>query len=412
MRDLRALSLFTGAGGLDYGFEAAGFATKLAIELNPDACSTLMANRPEWPVLNKRIQSVSGKELTDSMGMDEREIDIVIGGPPCQPFSKAGYWARGDSRRLEDPRAETISSFMRVISDVLPRAFVLENVPGICFAGKDEGLQLIHKWIGKINREHETNYSLSMRVVNAAEYGVPQVRTRFILVSDRDGSTFVFPQPTHHINVGREGAEGTEGPVTAWDAIGHLDAEDVESTKVTSYWGDLLPSIPEGENYLYHTSKGKGKELFGYRTRYWGFLLKLAKARPSWTIQAQPGPAIGPFHWRSRRLSNEELARIQTFPRGVRFIGNRMSIQRQIGNAVPSLMAEVIARAIVEQVFAEQCSQTDLRLKVEPRRPIPPPEEVAAVPAKYAVHEGKHAPHPGEGLGPGVKQRQDGVEVA
>jgi DNA (cytosine-5)-methyltransferase 1 len=409
VRDLRAVSLFAGAGGLDYGFEAAGFSTKLAIEIDPVACATLARNRPQWSVLRKQIQHVSGKELTDALDMDEREVDLVTGGPPCQPFSKAGYWATGDTQRLADPRAETLASYMRVVGELLPRAFVLENVPGISYAGKDEGLRLIERWVRKINSEHGTDYALSFKVVNAAEYGVPQLRTRFVMVGDRDGKQFSFPAATHHLPSSRAGKGDLPGPVTAWDAIGHLDVTTEDDLAVPGYWGKLLPSIPEGENYLHHTSKGAGMRLFGYRTRYWGFLLKLAKSKPSWTLQAQPGPAIGPFHWRSRRLSVEEMAQLQTFPRGIKFSGNYCSVRRQIGNAVPSLMAEVVAREVARQIFRER-GLGGLRLMVEPRWPIPDPEEVLPVPTTYLKHVGDHPDHPGVGNGPGVKHRD--VEAA
>ena len=94
-----------------------------------------------------------------------------------------------------------------------------------------------------------------------------------------------------------------------------------EDLAVRGKWADLLPSIPEGSNYLHHTDRGEGMPLFGWRRRYWTFLLKLAKNRPSWTIQAQPGPAVGPFHWSNRRLSVRELSRLQTFPDDVNIVG-------------------------------------------------------------------------------------------
>jgi DNA (cytosine-5)-methyltransferase 1 len=411
MRDLRILSLFTGAGGLDYGFEAAGFQTKLAIELNPDACATLMKNRPEWNVLQKGVESVSGKELTDALGKQEKEIDLIIGGPPCQPFSKAGYGAKGGSMRLDDPRSQTLSNYMRIVGELLPRAFVMENVPGICYSGKDEAYELIKQWIKKINREKDTHYLLSHKIVNAAEYGVPQIRNRFFLIGDRDGLAFEFPKETHRLQERTSGAIGLEGPVTAWDAIGDLNDEELPGTRLSGNWKDLLPSIPEGQNYLWHTNKGGGLNLFGYRTRFWGFLLKLAKDRPSWTIQAQPGPSIGPFHWKNRRLTGMELARLQTFPDGIEIEGSRLSVQKQIGNAVPSLMAEVIARELAIQIFEEKGTGTNPTLKVELKRPFPPEEPVFPVCKKYKKHIGKHAAHPGIGRGPGSVRNNEPCNI-
>jgi DNA (cytosine-5)-methyltransferase 1 len=164
-------------------------------------------------------------------------------------------------------------------------------------------------------------------------------------------------------------------------------------------WAALLPSIPEGENYLFHTDRGGGKPLFGWRRRYWSFLLKLAKNRPSWTIQAQPGPAIGPFHWENRRLSTRELCRLQTFPDNVCICGGRTSIQRQLGNAVPSLLAEVIAREIAVQLLGKRRVLAPPKLLPPDRSPAPPAERARTVPRQFLELVGDHTPHPGTGLG-------------
>jgi DNA (cytosine-5)-methyltransferase 1 len=164
-------------------------------------------------------------------------------------------------------------------------------------------------------------------------------------------------------------------------------------------WADLLPSIPEGENYLWHTPRGGGMPLFGWRTRFWSFLLKLAKDRPSWTIQAQPGPATGPFHWSNRRLSAQELCRLQTFPDGLQFDCGRNDVQRMLGNAVPSLVAEVIAREIRSQLLGKPVRKKKLQLLPPRRVPTPPAERVAKVPAAYRALVGDHAEHPGTGQG-------------
>jgi DNA (cytosine-5)-methyltransferase 1 len=170
-------------------------------------------------------------------------------------------------------------------------------------------------------------------------------------------------------------------------------------------WADLLPSIPEGENYLWHTARGGGLPLFGWRTRFWSFLLKLAKDRPSWTIQAQPGPATGPFHWTNRRLSSQELCRLQTFPNGLQFDCSRNDVQRMLGNAVPSLLAEVIARAIREQLLGQPMKRRELKLLPPRRRSVPRPERLTEVPLAYHSLVGHHADHPGEGLGNRARQR-------
>ncbi len=274
----------------------------------------------------------------------------------------------GDSGRLEDPRAATLQEYLRVVGETLPEVFVLENVHGIAYSGKEEGLLFLLLKLEEINREKGVSYEPYWKVLNAADYGVPQLRQRFFLVAHREGKAFDFPEPTH----GPEGILSKEYAVT-WDALADVEVgeEELEGLKVRGKWADLLPSIPEGWNYLWHTEQGGGVPLFGWRTRYWNFLLKLAKAKPAWTITANPGPATGPFHWESRRLSPRELAALQTFPKGIRFAGNYRDVQRQIGNAVPSLLAEVLGRKILSDFFGRKAPAEKPLLYLEAQAPDP-----------------------------------------
>jgi DNA (cytosine-5)-methyltransferase 1 len=298
---------------------------------------------------------------------------------------------------------------MRVVRDTLPGVFGLENVHGISYSGKEEGMLLLQRLVDEINTAEGTSYRLSWSVLNAADFGVPQLRSRFFMVGHRDGGVFEFPAPTHSASPAEEGERGLLPHVTAWDAIGGLPRAPAEDLRVRGKWADLLPSIPEGENYLWHTDRKGGQPLFGWRTRYWSFLLKLAKDRPSWTIQAQPGPAIGPFHWENRRLSVRELARIQTFPNEIEFVGSRNSIQRQLGNAVPSLLAEVLGREIGRQFFGLDYSGGP-SLAIEAKRPIPAPSAPEPVAAKYLHLVGEYDPHPGTGRGPQAAEREGAEE--
>lgn len=193
---------------------------------------------------------------------------------------------------------------------------------------------------------------------------------------------------------------------TAWDALADINPEPEEDLGLRGKWAALLPSIPEGENYLWHTDRGGGLPLFGWRRRYWTFLLKLAKNRPSWTIQAQPGPAVGPFHWENRRLSARELCRLQTFPDDVILAGKRASVQRQLGNAVPSLLAEVLGREIRTQILGLEPLKSPLHLLPPDRSPAPAPETVRDVPKEYLELVGNHSPHPGTGRGKAALERQ------
>lgn len=406
----KVISLYSGAGGLDYGFEAAGFDTAVAVEMNRDSCATLRTNRT-WPVIERDILKVPSGEIMEVAGVKQGETAVLIGGPPCQPFSKAGYWAKGDSLRLDDPRAATLGAYLRVLQDTTPAAFLLENVEGLAYRGKDEGLKLLLDAIAVINKKTRSNYKPRFQVLNAADYGVPQIRKRVLMIAARDGTEFQFPSPTHRdASLQHELLEGREPYRTAWDALSDVGPDQGEGVELTGRWADLLPSIPEGHNYLWHTDRMGGLPLFGWRRRYWSFLLKLAKNLPSWTVQAQPGPAIGPFHWENRRLSMRELCRIQTFPDTVRIVGSRTEMQRQIGNAVPSLLAEVVAGAIRTQLLGLRPSRKPLCLLPPVRSPIPAPEPVAPVPRRFRQLAGQHPAHPGTGKGTRAGQRQSVAE--
>lgn len=399
---------------MDYGFEAAGFDTRVAVEMDADCCRTLRQNR-RWPVLEADIFTLSPQSIMAAGNLKRREAALLIGGPPCQPFSKSGYWAKGDSARLNDPRANTLAAYLDVLEAALPVAFVLENVSGLAFTGKDEGLQLLLGQVQALNRRTGCNYQPSWRILRAAEYGVPQLRERLFLVAARDGAAFAFPEPAFRA---ADDAEPTLAGVdlppyrTCWDAFGDLvAAESGDDLATRGKWADLLPSVPEGHNYLWHTERGGGEPLFGWRRRYWNFLLKVAKDKPSWTIQAQPGPSTGPFHWSSRRLSRRELCRLQTFPDDVTITGTYQEAHRQIGNAVPSLLAEVVGREIRRQYFKRRVT-TKLPRLLPPERPHRPgPERVAPVPKTYLKLRDTETEHPGTGLGRGALARAE-LQVA
>lgn len=379
------ISLYTGAGGLDWGLEAAGFRTSACIEIDAQCVRTLRHNR-DWSVIDRDITTVPTEEMLEAAGLRPGQVDLVAGGPPCQPFSKSAYWSSGDTKRLDDPRANTLGEYMRVVEDSLPRAFLLENVQGLAYKGKDEGFLYLQQRIEEINKRKRVNYSFEARVLNAADFGAPQIRERIFIIGSREGTRFQFPAP-RFANPNLEAPQGSVFNLpayrNAWDAIGDLnDVEHGKELDVRGKWGGLLPSIPEGENYLWHTERGGGTPIFRWRSRYWSFLLKLAKARPSWTIQAQPGSAIGPFHWKNRRLSPREMARLQTFPDSVEILGGITAIQRQLGNAVPSAVAELLGLEIRKQFFGEDVDSRNLSL-IPPTRTCPNPEPITEVPTSY-----------------------------
>lgn len=396
------VSLFTGPGGLDLGLEAAGFSISICVEVDEDARSTLKANRPGWRLSKPgHIHKLEPCDLLAQGALGQGQVALLAGGPPCQPFSKSAYWAHRGARGLQDPRASTLRACLKFVEAALPRVVLLENVKGLASNGRDfGGLQVLRDGLKAINRRRGTDYDLQVIHLNAADYGVPQMRERIFILASVDGRTLTVPPPTHGPG------DGLEPYRTAWDAIGELDEEDwPPELKLTGKWASLLKSIPEGRNYLWHTPRGGGEPLFGWRTRYWSFLLKLSKRQPSWTIQADPGPATGPFHWRNRILSTEEIARLQTFPKGYNVVGNRRSAHRQIGNAVPCVLGELLGLEIRRQLLGERQVRRGLRLTLARRDDCPRAHPCRPVSRTYLHLRGDHVDHPGAGRGPGRRWR-------
>ncbi len=288
---------------------------------------------------------------------------------------------------------------LEIAKAIKPQVIMIENVPG--FASLKSGaIRSIRAKLGHINRTEGTNYRLNVWELNALNYGVPQIRNRIICVAFRDGLLLAPPIHTHSA----QPDTCTYPVLNCWDAIGDLDnGTEAEEVSQSAKWLDLLPSIPEGSNYLFHTSRGDGEPIFGWRTRYWSFLLKLAKALPSWTLSASPGPTTGPFHWSNRRLSIREQARLQTFPDNWRFAGNYRVATSQIGNAVPCALASAVGAHILEslQISPKEDWQRSL---IPSKRVCPEPHPTEPAPMKY---RGCSIPadHPGPGKGPGAKNR-------
>jgi DNA (cytosine-5)-methyltransferase 1 len=386
------LSVFTGAGGLDLGLECAGFEIVGCIEKDETARKTIQQNRPFWNFLAPHdIVEVTRTITPRQVGLKKGQLGVLAAGPPCQPFSKAAQWHVSGKRGLSDPRAICIHSLVVLIEKFLPRVLLIENVPGFA-SGTNSGLKFVMDKLADINLRCGTKYVVSQRQIDAADFGVAQRRRRLVVVGLRNGESFDWLEPTH-----------VNSPVRAYDALSTL-ANQRNGRPAAGKWRNLLPSIPEGQNYQWHTEEGGGKPLFGYRTRYWSFLLKLAKHEPSWTVQASPGPATGPFHWSSRPLHIQELLRLQSFPASWRVEGSHRSQVRQVGNATPPLLAEIVGRAIGSQVFG-MLYQGRPRLHIARKRKIPDPEQVRPVPTEYRYCEGVHPAHPGAGKGPRGRPR-------
>lgn len=367
---LPVVSLFSGAGGLDMAVERADavplsrddlgtglLRVAVASDFNADALRTLVENSPRTPTVVGDIRTTPTDQLLATAGLHRREPVLVVGGPPCTPFSKSGFWLE-EKRDSRDPNASLLDEYVRVVRDALPEAFVLENVQGLTYRTHQVQFTRLLSSLG------ELGYNPQWRVLLAADYGVPQLRKRVFVVGRRDGERFTFPEPTHsgwseHSRI----VDGAKLPhVTARQAFQGLprlspvaDDEIADGT-----FGELLSEVPPGQNYLWHTERYGGRNVFEWRSRYWTFLLRLDPDRPSSTVQAQPGPWVGPFHWenvattggtpRARRLRVNELLRLMSFPDDFKIGGSRADVQRQLGNAVPLELGKAVLNALMTQL--------------------------------------------------------------
>ena len=212
----KIISLFSGAGGLDIGFEAAGFQTAVAVEIDTSCCETLRFNRPDPCVINKSISDVTGEEILNAAKIGKGEAALVIGGPPCQSFSIAGL-----RKGLDDERGKLLFEFVRIVRETLPVGFVLENVKGLANWDNGKAVELLLDELRKPIEADGMTYQYSVakpQILNAADFDVPQYRERLIIVGNRLGKDFLYPIP-----------ELFARPHTVWDAIGFLPPPDAPS---------------------------------------------------------------------------------------------------------------------------------------------------------------------------------------
>lgn len=352
MPSFPAISLFSGVGGLDLGVRRAGFEIRTAVEFDRESAASLRANhfadRPD-AVFERSIVGLSTDEILERAGLRPGEPALLVGGPPCTPFSKSGYWLEY-KRTGNDPNASLLDEFARVAAEAKPRAVLMENVWSLAY--NNHNTVPLKRLLDRLG---EAGYHVRWDVLNAADYGVPQLRKRLILYATLDREPPPLPRPTHSGWTERQRTfDETLVPyVTSAEAIGDLvgrDELEEPDERVNGTYGTLLPGIPAGDNYLFYTEKrGHPEPLFEWRSRYWTFLLKLDPDRPATTIQSQPGPYVGPFHWRNRRLRQLETMRLQTFPDDyVVVAANRRSWQHQLGNAVPPRLAEIVAGPLAD----------------------------------------------------------------
>lgn len=335
---IRTLSLFSGAGGLDIGFSDIGFDIVASVEIEEKFCETLEMNTGK----GKRFENshVNCIDIREFSGKDLGEIDFIIGGPPCQTFSAAGRRANG-VLGITDARGVLFREYVRLLEELSPKGFLFENVYGII------GTQGGEAWKEILEAFSTVGYKLYYRIVDAADYGVPQHRERLLIVGLKEG-VFKFPRPTH-------------GPDSLDDAVfynaetaleGVVSNESDQSNKLGGRFAPLLDAIPPGLNYSFYTEEmGHPNPIFAWRSKFSDFLYKADPNTPVRTIKASGGAYTGPLHWENRFFNYEEYKRLQTFPDDYQISGKKQIAVKQIGNSVPPQLARMMAIAIRMQVF-------------------------------------------------------------
>ena len=359
---LVAIDLFCGCGGFSYGFEQAGFDVALGIDVWKDATVTYKHNMPNSCVINDDITNVSAEKILKKINLKAEDIDVIIGGPPCQGFSVSG------KRMIDDPRNKLYKSFVEIVREIRPKMFVMENVPGLIklFGGKVKE-EVIHDF-------SSLGYRVKVQQLSSEEYGVPQQRKRVFFVGTNERKIsenveFEFP-------LARFG-KGLKQVVTCKDAISDLDfvPDDVsmgenipykipaqtdyqelmrkESSSIKNHsitihkekTKKIISMVPDGGNY-----KDLPIELQGTRKVHIAWT-RMNSKKPCFTIDTGHNHH---FHYKENRVPTvRESARIQSFPDKFEFIGIKTSQLKQVGNAVPPLMAKAIAEEVSKTIKGE-----------------------------------------------------------
>lgn len=360
------IELFAGAGGMMLGLEQAGFQTVVANEVHPHPCLTLGANFPRVPILQQSISELGSADLLAASKLSRTaDIDLVAGGPPCQGFSTAGL------KDVDDPRNGMIGEFLRIVRELRPNLFLLENVPGLMSL---HGGKLFQNLLGELDR---TGYAFSYKVVFAADYGLPQMRKRLIVLGSRGGPRPRHAQPTHQPKAKLQpGLLSLPAYITCGDALGDMPA--IGQGEIAREYSKA-PSTP----YQYYAREG-ARELFNHEaSRHKEETMQYYSLVPpggTWLDIApelrkkKQGMQRWPLDGLSRAITTEptdflhptldriptvrELARIQGFPDQYRFLGQRTtgnkmrrlgycSQTQQVGNALPPPIARAMGRELI-----------------------------------------------------------------
>lgn len=350
---LKAVDAFSGAGGLALGLRESGFEIELSFDKDPICKKTFELNTDYFnhQVLTQSIEEMRSGVLLNKIGMEQGELDLLAGGPPCQGFS-----VQRTTGTDQDERNLLVGEYGDLISEILPRFFLMENVPGI--AGK-RGKQLLAEFDAKVS---QFGYITHHRILNAEDYGVPQRRKRYFVVGERvddplEASTFQWPLKTH-----------LGSPVTVRETIGHLPPPPLKGLaheSISLHRADRLSdlnltrirAISEGQSRVDLPKELLAKchldpDKIGHRSTYgrmsWDQVSPTITARFDSFTRGRFGHPV-----QDRSITLREGALLQTFPSEYTFAGNKVEVARQIGNAIPMLLAQAVADSIRKALEAK-----------------------------------------------------------
>lgn len=374
MNKLTAISLFTGAMGLDIGVEKAGFHILAAVEMDKNACEAIRLNKPNIHLFQEDVSNITGEVLLNITNLKKGELDLLVGGPPCQSFSTAGR-----RRSLTDTKGNCIFEYIRLLEELEPKTFIMENVRGILSSSVQlDGLEITNddgereiinsdypvvEYIEK--RMIELGYDVNYKLLNSANFGVPQKRERVFFIGTKLDGDLNFPQETHSKN--------PSGNLKRWatfrDVMEYLEEQKVENTTYIPYneergkymkmipqgggnWRDLPPDVAE-------IAMGKAYTSGGGRV---GFFRRIKIDEPTPTLLTSPSQKstmLGhPIY--DRPLSIEEYKVIQQFPLDWK-LPNSISAQYMvIGNAVPTGLAYAVANELSKHITRYNSGEIDL----------------------------------------------------
>ncbi|MED4301277.1 DNA cytosine methyltransferase [Geobacillus stearothermophilus] len=340
------IDLFCGCGGLSLGFELAGYRTLLGIDNDKAAIETFEKNHKGSIGLCTDITEITKEEILRTINY--QNVDVVVGGPPCQGMSIAG------PRKLHDPRNKLYLSFIRIVEELQPKAFVIENVPGLVSLFKGAIKDSILEEFNRIG------YTVNYQILNAADYGVPQLRKRVFFVGLKNGKKFVFPEPkilfendwitaeeaTSDLplledSLGNEIEHYVSEPKNEFQSFCRRNSKVIYNHQATNHSEQtkkIISLVPEGGNFKDLPEEYRKTRNFNVAwTRY-------HSKRPALTIDTGHRHH---FHYKANRVPTvRENARFQSFPDDFIFYGNRTQQYRQVGNAVPPLLAKAIAEQL------------------------------------------------------------------